>query len=846
MKSMTTLASSTKEKKYEILDNLSVGIKILDNPYEIPLESVFAMAARNNPKRSYLFVSKLLGKHIPVRPRIPFLTGFLLASRLAESLVISVNKRIINRAVHELSFEVDDYITWSPYEFPGKALFIGFAETATALGHSVFDCFTGDIRYLHTTRENLEGAHDTIYFTEDHCHAPDQRCLVNEITYFKENDLLVLIDDEITSGNTCLNIIKTIQKKYPQKQYAILTILDWRSEEAHEKYALMERELGVKLSVISLLAGSFCWQGTSPVTNEPIAYIDEYMPKVETCYEPMESKIEIPLLDGCSVEYLSYTGRFGIDIKDSKQLLIEASSLGKKLSATRKGKKTLCLGTGEFMYLPFLIASYMGEGVRVQSTTRSPVHPNLRQDYAVKHAITFTDPFRPEIKNFVYNIPPDYYDEIFVFWEREVKPDSVAPLIKSLTELGIKHIRFISHCHLTNQGDGSSGYPCIHATKHATRGTVPLVPAPAPVGSYSSNDVIFLLKEIGDLVQEQGNQEREMAIQSGRHYSEMLPIEYRPSKEYVELFYKSLRETSGRIALATGVVSEIIINSLGENVVLVSLARAGTPVGVLIKRYIKQVFGIDLPHYSISIIRDKGIDENALHYILQQHPDHVIQFIDGWTGKGAISKELIRSLKVYKEKYGITLNSALAVLADPGHCANIFGTRDDFLIPSACLNATVSGLMSRTVCRKDLIGELDFHGAKYYVDMADEDVSNIFIDSVASHFGEIKSEASRILKQNQSPGYGVDANPAWLGMQETQKIKEDFKITNINYVKPGVGETTRVLLRRVPWKVLVKDINNPDLKHVLLLAKDKSVAVEEYPDMSYSCCGLIKTVVANQ
>ena len=369
----------------------------------------------------------------------------------------------------------------------------------------------------------------------------------------------------------------------------------------------------------------------------------------------------------------------------------------------------------------------------------------------------------------------------------------------------------------------------------------PKINDPSPLGSYSAEDVIFLLKDIGPLIKEQGNEERERAMQSGQHYSEMLPIEYKPGQEYIDLFQQALKETSSRLALATAIVAETILEKRGRNVVLASLARAGTPIGVLIKRYIKHFYGINAPHYSISIIRDKGIDKNALVYILQRHSHYQLQFVDGWTGKGTITRELLHSVAVFERAYGLAENTIckdLAVLADPGYCANIFGTRDDFLIPSACLNSTISGLVSRTVCRDDLVGPSDFHGVKFYQELADEDLSNYFVDSIARHFDTAHTKAKSLLKEK--PEIGVDSSPAWLGRQETKKIMAEFGVKNINLVKPGVGETTRVLLRRVPWKVLVKDITNPDIKHVLLLAQAKGVQVIEYPDMSYSCYGLIK------
>lgn len=427
------------------MDNLSVNIKIESNPYLIPLENVFSMAARNNPKRGYLFVSKLIGKHIPVHPQVPFLTGYLLASRLAERLGLNISRELIDKSVNMLTLQTNfDSSFKSIYEFPGKALFLGFAETATALGHSVFDCFLGKIKYIHTTRENLAGSYDTIFFSEDHCHAPEQRCLVLEPDLFIDNDYLVIIDDEISTGNLCLNLIRAIQGKYPHKHYVILSILDWRSAEAKHKYAQVEEELGVKITVLSLISGSFTSYGTAPVEPEPLSCAESAGLPVKQYLEPMGREVRFPgHKDIC---YLHYTGRFGIDVGDSSRLKVEAGKLGKKLAAARKGQKTLCLGTGEFMYIPFLIASYMGEGVWVQSTTRSPVHPREYPDYAVKHAINFYDPFRPHIRNFVYNIPPNYYDEVYIFWERKVTPEQVHPLVAALNKLGISNINFVSHC----------------------------------------------------------------------------------------------------------------------------------------------------------------------------------------------------------------------------------------------------------------------------------------------------------------------------------------------------------------------------------------------------------------
>ncbi|AKL96738.1 hypothetical protein CACET_c32940 [Clostridium aceticum] len=359
---------------------------------------------------------------------------------------------------------------------------------------------------------------------------------------------------------------------------------------------------------------------------------------------------------------------------------------------------------------------------------------------------------------------------------------------------------------------------------------------PAPLGSYSHKDVVFLLKDLSGMILEQGTKYREQEIQQGKHYSEMLPIEYKPSDAYMDLFYTSLEASAKKLAVAVAIVSEKIIKNRGKDITLVSLARAGTPIGILIKRYILQKYAVDLPHYSISIIRGKGIDENALHYILKNHPSKKIQFVDGWTGKGAITKVLTESCNAFKEAYGITVEDDLAVLADPGHCVSTFGTREDFLIPSSCLNATVSGLISRTVHREDLIGARDFHGVKYYKELEEEDVSNLFIDRISTEFSEV------IMEMDKYPQLDLQHEVSWAGWKDIEKIQKKFHIESIHYIKPGIGETTRVLLRRVPWKVLVKTKDDPALEHIFLLAKEKNVPVEIFNAMTYKCCGLIQSL----
>lgn len=346
--------------------------------------------------------------------------------------------------------------------------------------------------------------------------------------------------------------------------------------------------------------------------------------------------------------------------------------------------------------------------------------------------------------------------------------------------------------------------------------------------SYLPDDVTILLTDVSSLVTPMDVAEREALIQKGAHYSEMLPIEYEPTSEYMALYEEAVERYAPLTAQAVGCTARAIVRDKGRGVVLVSLARAGTSVGVLLRRYLRTMYGIDAPHYTLSIIRGRGIDENAMAYILKRHAPQTLQFVDGWTGKGAIARELIDAMKAYPK-----VDARLAVLSDPADIAPLRGTQDDFLIASACLNSTVSGLLSRTFYRKDIIKPDEFHGAIFYQCHAPHDVTYDFINAVAAHFPAPDALPPEMEAQT----------PQNAGIAEAREIQEKFGVEDFNFIKPGIGEATRVLLRRVPWKILVRSLDDDaHLAHLYRLAKEKGVTVEEYPLRRYRACGIIRAM----
>lgn len=357
--------------------------------------------------------------------------------------------------------------------------------------------------------------------------------------------------------------------------------------------------------------------------------------------------------------------------------------------------------------------------------------------------------------------------------------------------------------------------------------------------SYKTEDVTILLQNIEGRVPILDTKEREKLNQSGVHYSEMLPLEYSPTKEYMNIYKDSLDELSEDTANAIAIVAEKIYQRKnGREITLVSLARAGTPIGILIKHYLEDKYKIEVKHYSISIIRGKGFDVKAMKEILKSNTPESIQFVDGWVGKGAIDKVLKDSLKqlnrVIDSKIIEKIDSELAVLSDPASVTSLYGTRQDFLIPSACLNATVSGLISRTVKLKNMTDE-ELHGAVYYKDKEQLDVSQQFIDTVEKHFNNINLNHFNPSKE--------ELNEDFKGIDEVKKIGKDYNIKDLNKIKPGVGETTRVLLRRVPDRILLnKNADKKYLKNILQLCKDKDIPIEYYDLKKYNVCGIIKEV----
>ncbi|MFI6056704.1 phosphoribosyltransferase [Streptomyces sp. NPDC051286] len=774
------------------------------------LRELLGLALRRNPKRAHLLVSNVLGKHVPQRPSVVYGAGF--------ELGLSV-RALLGEAEAR------------------RAVVLGYAETATGLGHAVADGL-GVVPYLHSTRRPVEGVARAGGFEESHSHATSHLLLPEDPALLARGSgaPLVLVDDEFSTGNTVLNTIRALHELYPRDRYVIVALVDMRSAADRERLTGFAAEIGARVDLVA--------RGTGTVRLP-----DGVLEKGQALVAAHESEREHARAGAagpgspCTRVELEWPagvpdgGRHGFTSAHRETLESALPAMAARIAGALGGeaRRILVLGFEELMYAPLRLGTALEEHtdaeVRYSTTTRSPVLAVNDPGYAIRSRLVFPahdNPADGPGVRYAYNVADAGFDAVVVVVDSAADTPELHAPGGLLAELAA-HTSHVLLAVVPSYVPPSSAPSTASERQEPPMLSEPLR-GPA-FSSYAPEEVGWLLQDLSDTELEAPTEEREEAIQSGgAHYAESLPVEYQPSAEYQDLFKAALDLSAARIARAVGTVTETVLAERTPRPVLVSLARAGTPVGVLMRRWAQHRHGLDLPHYAVSIVRGRGIDANALRWLAAHHDPADVVFVDGWTGKGAITRELAAALEEFDG-----FDPEIAVLADPGGCVRTYGTREDFLIPSACLNSTVSGLISRTVLRSDLVGPHDFHGAKFYRELAEADVSGDFLDIVAAHFDQVVEAVDAEVKELLT----ADRAPTWEGWAAVERISEDYGIHDVNLVKPGVGETTRVLLRRVPWKILAKRGAGADLEHIRLLAEQRGVPVEEVDGLPYTCVGLI-------
>lgn len=319
-------------------------------------------AARRNTRRGFLFVSKVLGRHLPARPSSMRAVQCCLAEKI-------------------------------PTDLPGPVIVIGLAETAICLGQGVHERYLSlterdDVLFIHTTRLKL-GSPVAFEFLEEHSHATRHRVYMpvapKDRLLFANARSAVLVDDETSTGRTFVNLTKSMAAFSTRLERVLcLTLTDWRGPEAED---IVNRSMPLPSSWLSLLRGHY-----------------RFFPREVEASGSHAAAFPESERGGL---LLRNNGRLGLRVPP---LLPEGmvGSLG-----ISPGDRILVLGTGEFSYLPFRLAETLenlGCEAYCQATTRSPVLIG----HAIGRSETFPDNYGSNSPNFLYNVEPETYHRILV------------------------------------------------------------------------------------------------------------------------------------------------------------------------------------------------------------------------------------------------------------------------------------------------------------------------------------------------------------------------------------------------------------------------------------------------
>ncbi|MDB0441374.1 hypothetical protein C4R89_18100 [Clostridioides difficile] len=404
--------------------NFNCEIDIVDNPLNLDLNDFLDIGIRNNSKRRFLFISKKLGKHLACKPSEMDNLG-----KLMVAIYNNKNKATSNGTV------------------------IAFAETGTAVGHSFFDYLSGNYEFIHTTREQFDEL-ENLDFLEEHSHATDQNLYFEMLDNFKFGDEVILVDDEITTANTCMNIIRKIQSIYPKKKYTICSILNWVSDENLKRISSLEKELGCKIEFVYLFKGDFNFD----INEDIIAnYNDNCTVSQSNTMKDDKTNlivnhINVDLEDYIgNKKYIRYTGRFGINKKEqaklkkiikreSKKIVIES-----KESLKKKTEKVLFLGTEEFMYIPMLFAKEKENqcDIYYHSTTRSPIINIDKNNYPIRSKFKLKSFYNLDVQNYIYNIDRHNFSECYLFVELDKSENSYLEFIDIIKNTSIKKLTIV-------------------------------------------------------------------------------------------------------------------------------------------------------------------------------------------------------------------------------------------------------------------------------------------------------------------------------------------------------------------------------------------------------------------
>jgi adenine/guanine phosphoribosyltransferase-like PRPP-binding protein len=432
---MTGIADHSVDVHGGVIDRL--GVRLHPAGPGVDPRVLLGLALRRNPRRAQLLVSRVLGKHVPTDPRLVRAAGLLLGGLVADALAgrparplpvellhaAVTGDRTATGALHTAAL--------TPIGEPPDALVLGFAETATALGHCVAEGL-GGADVLHSTRRPVPGFVTAGGFTEEHSHATDHLLLPADPDLLRGGRPLVLVDDELSTGRTALNTISALHRAAPRERYVVAALVDVRPGDG--ELAAGVAALGARLDVVALARGAV--ELPPDIAERAAALRAELGPDPDSGALPprlahtqnatrahgdRDSRVELGILGWPSG--LPAGARHGFGPAHHRTLASALPALADSLAVAaglQRGERTLVLGTEELMQLPLRLAQTLadaGHDVAFSTTTRSPAVVVDEPGYALTSGITFPahdDPADGPGPRFAYNIGAASWDHVLL------------------------------------------------------------------------------------------------------------------------------------------------------------------------------------------------------------------------------------------------------------------------------------------------------------------------------------------------------------------------------------------------------------------------------------------------
>lgn len=364
------------------------------------MKELVSLAKReNNSKRHYLYVNPNQGKHIPVNPQKMI------------KMCITLAGKIEKKYLRENLF------------------IIGFSETATAIAICVAENLNNSIGFLTTTREDNNKA-DFLYFTELHSHATEQKLNVQGMEkYLSLTDRIVFVEDEVTTGNTILNLISELEKKFPalSVKYSIASILNSMDNGRINELSNMEIDC--------------IW-----LKKIPYEYNVEVLNKCNDCSANHFTTIE-KCSDTVQIEKFNQGENFrrACETKTYFEKLNKlCASIAEHTCNKKCYKKMAVIGTEESMYPAIKLASYLQEhnyceDIKTHSTTRSPIMAFDIIGYPISKRYQLKSVYDDDRITYIYNL--DTYDKVIILTDSDLRShDGICSIINALKLEGCRDI----------------------------------------------------------------------------------------------------------------------------------------------------------------------------------------------------------------------------------------------------------------------------------------------------------------------------------------------------------------------------------------------------------------------